>query len=51
MRPGQLEFDEEDAVQIFAEAVPVQIKPYDPHGRDEYVAQHRKPKRDVHTGV
>lgn len=38
MRPGQLEFDEEDAVQIFAEAVPVQIKPYDPHGRDEYVA-------------
>lgn len=38
MRPGPLEFDEEDAVQIFAEAVPVQIKPHDHPGRDEYVA-------------
>ena len=36
MRPGPLELDEEDSVQIFAEVVSVHIKP---QGRDEFVAQ------------
>ncbi|CAE7382766.1 SASS6 [Symbiodinium natans] len=36
MRSAPREIDEEDSVQIFAEAVSVHIKP---HGRDEFVAQ------------